>query len=246
MNYFNSIILTFTIFITFSCSKQTVFPSRGEVVEAVYGLGIIQSENVFHAKAAIISSVDEFFINEGDDVKRGQKLFTTDQGNLVKAPFDGRITQRHVTVSENLFPQTVILSLVDLDELFLEVSLEQQGAMKLKKGMKAEISFEFFRNQKFFGTIKTIYPKNDQFIAKVISDNWPSGILPGMSADVAFEVDRKKDVMLVPIKAIANNHIVIKRNGKKEKLKVTLGLTDQEKAEVLSPNIFESDEIILP
>ena len=69
-----------------------------------------------------------------------------------------------VPVGENLFPQTVILSLIDLNHLYLEVSLEQQGAMKLSIGMKSEISFEFFRNKKMIGEISTIYPKNDQFI----------------------------------------------------------------------------------
>jgi hypothetical protein len=112
--------------------------------------------------------------------------------------------------------------------------------------MKAEISFEFFRNKKLIGSISTIYPKNDQFIAKVLIEEWPKGVLPGMSADVAFEVARKKDVTLIPVNAIANGHIVILRNKKKQKLMVQLGLVDQEKAEVLSPALSLDDEIVLP
>lgn len=230
----------------FSCQKATIHPEKGEIVEAVYGLGIIKSENNYNAKAAILSSVKEFYVNEGDDVLRGQKLFLTDQGSLITAPFAGRITERSVPVSENLFPQTVILRLVDLENLYLEVSLEQQGAMKLSKDMKAEISFEFFRNKKLMGTISTIYPKNEQFIAKVMIEEWPKGVLPGMSADVAFEVARKTGVTLIPIKAVANGHILIQKKSKKEKIAVQLGLMDQEKAEVLSPELSSSDEIILP
>ena len=230
----------------FSCNHQTIHPTRGEVVEAVYGLGIIKSENNYEAKAAILSSVKEFFVTEGQDVVKGQKLFLTDQGSIYHAPFSGKITDIPIPVSENLFPQTVILSLIDLNHLYLEVSLEQQGAMKLSQGIKAEISFEFFRNKKLIGTISTIYPKNDQFIAKVMVDEWPQGVLPGMSADVAFEVARKKNVTLIPVKAVANGHILILRNKKKEKMMVQLGLIDQEKAEVLSPPLNSSDEIILP
>jgi macrolide-specific efflux system membrane fusion protein len=234
------------IFLILSCQKETVHPTKGEVVEAVYGLGIIQSEYNYHAKAAILSSVKEFFVIEGQDVNKGQKLFLTDQGSVYTAPFSGKITEVPVVTSENLFPQTLILSLVDLNHLYLEVSLEQQGAMKLSKGMKAEISFEFFRNKKIIGHISTIYPKNDQFIAKVLIDEWPKGVLPGMSADVAFEVARKKDALLIPVKAIANGHIVVIRNKKKEKLLVQVGLIDQEKAEILSPELSLEDEIILP
>lgn len=234
------------LFLIFSCQKETLHPTKGEVVEAVYGLGIIQSENDYHAKAAILSSVKEFYVTEGEDVIKGQKLLLTDQGSIYTAPFSGKITDIPVPISENLFPQTVILNLVDLNHLYLEVSLEQQGAMKLSKGMKAEISFEFFRNKKIIGTISTIYPKNDQFIAKVLLDEWPKGVLPGMSADVAFEVARKQDVLLIPVKAIANGHIVILRNKKKKKISVNIGLIDQEKAEILSPELSLDDEIILP
>lgn len=234
------------IFLLLSCREKIIHPTQGDVVEAVYGLGIIKSENHYEAKAAILSSVKEFYVSEGEDVKKGAKLFLTDQGSIYYSPFAGKITDIPVPISQNLFPQTTILSLTDLNHLYLEVSLEQQGAMKLRTGLKAEISFEFFRDKKIWGEISTIYPKNDQFIAKVLVPEWPKGILPGMSADVAFEVARKRSVTLVPLKAIANGHLLIKRDGKKSKLKVELGLLDQEKAEILSPPLLSSDEIILP
>lgn len=71
----------------FSCNHKTIHPIKGEVVEAVYGLGIIKSENTYEAKAAILSSVKEFYVSEGQDVLKGQKLFLTDQGSVYSAPF---------------------------------------------------------------------------------------------------------------------------------------------------------------
>ncbi len=239
-------ILWILILLLISCNKETIYPTQGDIVEAVYGLGIIKSENTYHAKAAIVSSVAEFFVTEGQDVKKGENLFLTDQGSVYKAPFDGKVTNIPVTIRENLFPQTLILSLIDLKHLYLEVSLEQQATMRLSKGVKAEITVEFFRNKKLFGEISSIYPKNDQFVAKVLLNEWPPGVLPGMSADVAFEVARKQNVLLIPTKAIANGHILIKRNDKKQKLKVQMGLADEEKTEILSPELSPSDEIILP
>jgi membrane fusion protein, macrolide-specific efflux system len=234
------------LFLT-ACQTQTIHPEKGNIIEAVYGLGIIKSEKNFNARAAIVSSIKEFYVTEGQDVAQGQKLFLTDQGSVISAPFTGRVTERPIAVAETLFPQTVILKMVDLTDLYLEVSLEQQGAMKLAKGMEAEISFEFFRNQKIKGTLATIYPKNDQFVAKVLAKEWPAGILPGMSADVAFKVASKENVILIPLKAVANGSIVIKRDGeKKQKIPVKLGFMDQEKAELLEPVLSPSDEIIMP
>lgn len=229
-----------------ACNGPAIHPIRGDIVEAVYGLGTVESEDVFHAKAAIVTSVDEFFVTEGQDVVKGQKLFRTDQGSVTTAPFDGRVTEIPVSIRENLFPQSPVLTLINLRKLYLEVSLEQQGAMRIRPGVKAEISFEFFRNKKIKGTIATVYPQNDQFIAKVVIEEWPEGVLPGMTADVAFEVARKLDVTLVPVKAIVNGHLRLKRAGKKIKLPVQVGLVDLEKAEILSPALEASDELILP
>jgi membrane fusion protein, macrolide-specific efflux system len=239
-------IMMLLLSILISCKKNIAYPERGEIIEAVYGLGTVESEDTFHARSAIITSVQEFFVKEGEDVKRGQPLFRTDQGAITRAPFSGRVTQIFVSVGENLFPQTQILTLMNLDSLFLSVSLEQQGAMRVKKGLNAEVSFEFFRNKKLHGTISTLYPRQDQFIAKVMIDQWPQGVLPGMTADVAFEIDRKSQALLIPTLAIANGHITISRQGKKMKIPVEVGLVDLDRAEILSPELFETDEILLP
>ncbi len=236
----------FFLFFLISCNKTVTHPEIGDVVEAVYGLGTVESEETFHARSAIVSSVQEFYVTEGQDVKKGDLLFKTDQGSVTRAPFSGRVTEIPVSPGENLFPQTMILTLVNLERLFLSVSLEQQGTMRIRPGLKAEISFEFFRNKKLKGTITTIYPRKEQFIAKVKIDEWPAGVLPAMTADVAFEIARKTNVLLVPSKALANGFISIKRDGKKQKLPVEIGLVDLEKAEIITPELKLTDEIILP
>ncbi|MBP9708084.1 MAG: efflux RND transporter periplasmic adaptor subunit [Oligoflexales bacterium] len=232
--------------LSIACDKVIIHPEKGDVVEAVYGLGTVESDEVFHARSALVGSVQTLYVTEGQDVKKGDLLYKTDQDALTRAYFPGRITEVFATVGENLFPQSPILTLVNLERLFLSVSLEQQGTMRIRPGMKAEVSFEFFRNKKITGKISTIYPRQDQFIAKVEILDWPEGVLPGMTADVAFEIARKQNVTLVPSKAIANGHLLIKRSGKKQKIPVEVGLVDLEKAEILSPELSNDDEIILP
>jgi len=241
----NTLLFALIIVIS-SCQKKTIQPKLGEIVEAIYGLGTVESESVFIAKSAISTSVKEFYVREGNDVVKGQKLFKLDEGAIISAPFDGRITEIPVSVKENLFPQSIILTLINLKQLFLSVTLEQQGAMRIKKNIKAEISFEFFRNAKILGTVETIYPQKNAFIAKVKIENWPEGVLPGMTADVAFEIDRKKEVVLIPANSISNGNIIFKRDGNKKKLPVKIGLMDAEYVEVIEPKLLTSDEIVLP
>jgi multidrug efflux pump subunit AcrA (membrane-fusion protein) len=238
-------LLVFLMLIA-GCSKPVIHPHKGEIVEAVYGLGTVESDDVFYAKAAIISTVLEFYVREGEDVVKNQKLFKNDQGAIVYAPFAGRITDIPVAAHENLFPSTIILSLCNLEKLYLSVSLEQQGAMRIKKGLNAEISFEFFRNKKINGKIETIYPRKNEFVAKVRFEKNPEGVLPGMTADVAFEIDRKKDAVLVPAKALVNGNLIVSQNGKKNKYQAKVGLVDLEYAEILEPVLSLDDELIIP
>lgn len=242
----STIPLLLTLFL-FSCDKTSqVSPIKGEILEAVYGLGTVQSDHVFHSKAAIVTYVEQFFVQEGEDVNKGDKLYMLDGGFIMRSPFSGRVTAIPVTVRENIFPQTIILTVVDLKNIFLSVSLDQEATLKIKKGMKAEATFEFFRNNKLLGTVESLYSQEDHFIAKVRFPNWPDGILAGMTADVVFEIARKTNAILIPTKAISNGYITIKRDNKKSKIKVVIGLKDDEKVEIISPSLDTNDLVIIP
>lgn len=241
------LLVSSLILFLIACKKnEVVRPSQGTIIEAVYGLGTVESDNVFHAKAAIISFVKEFYVKEGQDVLKGQKLFLLDSDVLIRSPISGRVTDLPLTIHENVFPQTTILTVVDLKNIFLSVSLDQEAALRLKKGMKAEATFEFFRNKKLVGEVETVYSQNDQFISKVRFSKWPEGILTGMTADVSFEISRKESAIIVPTKAITNGYLTIKKKGKTQKIKVNVGLKDEDRTEVINPHLSEEDEVILP
>jgi macrolide-specific efflux system membrane fusion protein len=239
------IFLSALVFLT-NCKEQTLHPVQGEIVEAVYGLGTVESEEVYNARSGLQVTVREFYVTEGQDVKKGQALFQVDQGITYTAPFDGRVTEIAVHVRENVSPQSLILTILNVKKLYLSVALEQHAAMRIKKGLKTEISFEFFRNQKFEGIIDTFYPQKNEFIAKVTFTKIPDGILPGMTADVAFEIDRKKNAILIPSKTVQNGHVTLLQKGKKNRVPVEIGLRDLENTEILSPQLSTEDEILVP
>lgn len=89
--------------------------------------------------------------------------------------------------------------------------------MRIVRGIKAEVSFEFFRNNKLFGTVSTIYPSKNQFVAKIELQNWRKGVLPGMTADVVFEIDRKAKVTLSLL--MLSSMVILKLKETEKKLK---------------------------
>lgn len=239
------LLLLITLFLT-ACNEKTIHPTQGEIVEAVYGLGTVESEEIYLARFGLPASVKEFYVTEGQDVKKGDKIFQIDDGSTFRSPINGRVTEIPFHIKENVPPQASVMTITNLDKLYLSVALEQHAAMTIKRGLKAEISFEFFRNRKTEGWIESFYPQKNEFVAKVKFKNIPEGILPGMTADVAIEVNRKSDALTIPAKAVSNGHITLLKDGKKSRVEVEIGLADLEKVEIINPQLTAQDEILMP
>lgn len=219
-------------------------PRVGEVIEAIYGLGTVMSDQVFHVRGGLTLQVRRLSVREGDSVKPGDPLVQLDE-NHIRSPIAGVVTSISFKEGEIIPPQVPIVTVTNLQTLFLEVSLEQQSVLRVKKGQTAAISFESLRNEKVNGQVAQVYPRDQQFIVRINIDRWPSGVLPGMTSDVAIEVGRKADVLLIPVKSVIGGRVTRVRDGRKEKIPVKLGVIDGEWAEVISDNINRSDFILV-
>lgn len=226
-------------------SLTSLNPHRGKIVEAVYGIGTVTASKSYQLKIGITSAIKKLHVIEGELVSAGQSMIDLADSTSFKAPFSGTITSIPYKTGETVFPQTPILTLIDLTNLYISVSLEQQGAMRVKTGQGVSLSFESLRGQKLEGKVRTIFPNEGQFIVHVDVPTLPKEILPGMTADVAISIDQKENALLVPVAAINNGKILIKRSGKEMKQDIKIGTVDGQWAEVISDNIQETDEVIL-
>lgn len=232
---------------TFLLSRMnTISPKLGSIVESVYGLGTIHSEKTYSLKIGITSSIRNIYVKEGQFVTKGQKLLELDSIPIFKAPFSGTIISIPFEPGETVFPQVPLLKMEDLSEIFLKVSFEQQGALRVRKGQSARILFEAIRGSSFEGTVRTIFPDEGQFMVYIDVIGLPSQILPGMTADVAIITGEKEKVLLVPINAIHMGQVIRIREGKKLKVPVKLGAVNGEWAEIIEGDINLNDLILIP
>lgn len=228
---------------------RTKYPTtqltRGEVVESIYGIATVVPRQAFHFKVGLAKTLTRVLVQEGDLVTRGQKLVELSDGIVVRAPFDGVVTELPYSVGENVFPDLNVVSVEDLKKPFVEASLDQQGALRVRKGLPVKLVFETIQGQTFAGVVDSIYPQSGQFIVRIDVQDLPSQVLPGMTADAAIEVDRRQDVLLIPVAAVNQGKVIVFKNGKKTKTDLKIGLMDHEKAEVLSGDLHVGDEVIL-
>jgi multidrug efflux pump subunit AcrA (membrane-fusion protein) len=242
------ILFLLLIFYFFIYSKKEVItlkPKMGTVVEVIYGIATVTSKQIYDLRIGVSSSVAQVFRKEGDLVNKGDDLIRLTDFPSFKAPFTGVISSHPFSIGETVFPQAVILSLTDMKNLYLLVSLEQEGALRVKKGQSVRFSFESLIGKKFSGKVSSVFSNQNQFLVHIESDELPEEVLPGMSADVAIEVGKKENVLLIPIKSIHNGKVSIKRGGKLSKVDIEIGNLDGEWGELKKGDIQLEDEILV-
>lgn len=226
--------------------RQLMSPKLGDIKESIYGLGVVESSEVFEYKLALTSTLKKVHVREGDQVKKGQLLLQFHESPSLYAPFAGVVTYLPFHEDENIFAQVPVLRLENLSNRYLEVTLEQQGALRVKPKQKARLSFESLRGSLFFGEVESIYPTGGQFMVRIQPKDLPPEILPGMTADAAIEVAEKKQVTLIPVDSVMNGVVSLQRDGRNEKIPVKLGTSDGTWSEVLDGSVRMSDQLFVP
>jgi len=227
-----------------SFSKNYQKPKTGNIVESIYGLGTITSSQIFNLRTSVPVVVEQLFVEEGKLVKTGDLLGRFDQVTR-KSPIDGTVTAVYSKLSELVNPQSIIMTVMNLKNLFIEVSLEQQSILRVQKGQKVLVSFENLRTEKYEGSVDSVYPRDNQFIVRILLDSWPKSILPGMTADVAILVGEKTNALLIPLKSIVAGEITRVRDGRKARIKIKLGLIDGDWGELIEGDILAEDELLV-
>lgn len=223
---------------------EVVSPKVGEIDQAVYSLGTVKSKHRFEIKMGVVSSVKKLYILEGQTVLKGQPLVAFDEGTLFRAPFSGTVTLLNVDEGETATAQMIVLRLDDLENKLIELSLEQDGALLVKKGQLARVSFESIHGQTLEGKVVSVFPKDKEFLATIEVANLNANILPGMTADVAVQVGHISGTT-IPLKAIHNGVVLVRRGGSVKKINVEVGLVDGLSAEIKNNVLLPDDEILI-
>ncbi len=229
-----------------SAGQYTEVFQRGTIVESVYGIGTVTAKKIWRIKPGVVNTITQLWVQEGDTVRKGQRLIRNEV-MIWRAPFAGTITALPFKSGENVFADVALLTLVDLSDRYLVVSMEQQGAMRVKVGQKVKMSFDSFRDKNYDGTVQAIYSNETNYLARIEISALPLNILPGMTADAAIEIIKNDDALVIPVAAIENGVHVWRKRGNElpKKIEIKTGIIDRDMAEVLSGDLQVGDRALL-
>ena len=128
---------------------------------------------------------------------------------FVRAPFAGHLGIRAVDLGQYLAPGTKMVTLQQLDPIYVDFSMPQQDLSQIGIGQKVTALSDTFPDLKFEGVIAAIDPQVDTDTRNVqvraTLKNPEHKLLPGMYANVTIEVGQPTRYLTLPQNAITFN-----------------------------------------
>jgi membrane fusion protein (multidrug efflux system) len=128
---------------------------------------------------------------------------------FIKAPFAGRLGIRQVDLGQYLAAGTTIVTLQQLDPVYVDFYLPQQLLAQIKAGQRLVGKVDTFPDQTFDGEISAINSLVDAATRNVLIrgtlKNPDHRLLPGMFATVDVETGAPQNFVTLPQTAIAYN-----------------------------------------
>lgn len=167
----------------------------------------------------------------------------------LRAPFDGIVGLRQVSVGTYASPSTVVAILTKVSPLKLQFSLTESYAQDIKMGTKLSFTLSGSLDKyeaKVYARESSFELENRQLTIRAIYPN-PSGILPGRYVSINVRKQEYENALAVPSEAITpemgKDKVFLYKNGKAEPVDIVAGMRTDALVQVVQ-GLAEGDTII--
>jgi len=172
------------------------------------------------------------------------------------APFDGTIIRTGADVGDMVNSGTLIVTIADLTDLEIAVSVDETDIGKVKVGQQASITFDAFPGLRFQGEVLEV-PLEGILVQSIVTyevrvdleGDKDVGITPGMTANLTIVVGRTEDALLVSALAIQQSddgNVVMLQDAPDSTVvtPVQIGLSNGLYVEILR-GLVEGDQVVV-
>jgi len=262
---------------------QKLKVGKGEIHVTVLSTGTVGPENRLDIKPPVAGRVDELLVDEGYVVKKGQTLAwmsSTERAGLIDAasgngaaavkewealfkptpilaPIAGTIIKKNVVAGQTFGTGDAVFTMSD--HLIVLAQVDETDIGQIKLNQRAMITLDAYREVQTFGTVAkiafdaTIVNNVTTYLVYVRPDQVPEVMRSGMTANVVFDVETRKDILTIPNSAIkvknGSSFVLLPKKDENQQeppeQKIETGITDGKSIEVKS-GLKEGDTILVP
>lgn len=158
----------------------------------------------------------------------------------LRAPFDGVIGLRQVSVGAYASTSTVIAKLTSLTPIKIEFSVAERYSSDVKKGANLEFrvdgKLDTFKAQ-VYATESSLEAETRSLLVRAKYANTNGELMPGQYADIRLKQKEIADAIAIPAEAIVpemgKNKVFVYRNGKAEPVDVEMGIRTESEVQIL-------------
>ena len=187
----------------------------GIVEVKITGKGVVEPLKRYPVTAPLSGEIKSISVDEGDTVKKDNTLFKVGDTNI-KAPTGGRVISINVTKGEYLSgatsstmttaaePNVVI---ADMSKLKFTMEVDEIDVLKVKTDMQVEVTADALDGESFIGKVTKIASEGKStngvtvYAVTIEIENY-GDLKIGMNVDASLIIDKKENVLVVPMSAI--------------------------------------------
>lgn len=176
------------------------------------------------------------------------------ENQTIKAPFDGTITSLNYSLGDMVTTGSPAAQIADLTQLYVDMPISEVDIPQIKVGQKAELVFDAYFDQVFYGTVSEVASVGVNtagivnYNVTVRLDSEHEGIRPGMTVGVNILIEEKPNTYTVPAESIVSRngdyYVYVLRDGNPVEVEVTIGAYSSRKIEVLEADIQDGELIL--
>jgi RND family efflux transporter MFP subunit len=240
-------------------------PKIGDLEYKVTLTGDINAETEVDVKPRTASRVEEIYVKEGDYVSKGAKLLSFVRGitaeseiyedMIVRAPLSGLIGLQLIKVGEQVTISSgspkAVFTIYSINNMKIYADVSEKDLPLVKRGTPAEIRLDAYPNEVFRGKVNNIRPVVDPLTrttqVEIILPNAAHRIKPGMFAKVDLILERKRNVLIVPLEAVlgeTDKYVYVNADGAAVRKPVVLGMQEEDQVQVVS-GLTTADRVII-
>jgi membrane fusion protein (multidrug efflux system) len=170
---------------------------------------------------------------------------------VIRAPFNGRVGLRRVSVGTLISPGDVITTLDDTSVIKLDFSVPENFLASLREGLAVRATAPAFPGRAFSGKVASIDSRVDintrSVTVRALLANEDGALRPGMFLNVTLAND-EREALVIPEEALTpeaeRQYVFVVRDGKAERREVRIGGRSPGNVEVLA-GLEPGDRVIV-
>jgi membrane fusion protein, multidrug efflux system len=183
-----------------------------------------------------------------------------EENTLMKSPFVGVVTGKYFENGEmysgtptTQSGRSAVVTVMQINPLKVNVSISEQYYPLIKKGMKAEVTADVYKNEKFTGTIFRISPTINSgtrsFNVELELPNRNELLKPGMFVRVSMDLG-EVETFVVPANTVMvqegtnTRFVFVEKSNIAERIEVLIGKRFDDQLEIISTGIKEGDMLV--